>query len=144
MERAHALLAHLGCGALADHRLGTLSEGERQRVQIARALMADPALLLLDEPTAGLDLGAREALVRRLAGLAAGRSVSAIVIVTHHVEENPPGFTHVLLLREGRVQAQGPIGETLTAATLSSCFDLPLHLHRRHGRYAAWGAEGPV
>ena len=102
------LLAQLGVGQLAERTFGTLSEGERKRVQIARALMADPELLLLDEPAAGLDLGGREDLVRRLAALAADPYAPAIVLVTHHVEEIPPGFTHVLLLRGGRVVAAGP------------------------------------
>lgn len=106
-------------------------------MQIARALMSDPELLLLDEPAAGLDLGGREDLVRRLATLAADPCSPAMVLVTHHVEEIPPGFTHVLLLREGRVVASGPIDTALTAASLSETFGLPLQLDARGGRHAA-------
>ena len=101
---------------LADRTFGTLSEGERKRVQIARALMADPELLLLDEPAAGLDLGGREDLVSTLSVLAADPGSPATVLVSHHVEEIPPGFTHALLLRAGRVVAAGPIDEVLTEA----------------------------
>ena len=97
-------------GTLADRTFGTLSEGERKRVQIARALMTDPELLLLDEPAAGLDLGGREDLVSTLVGARPGRGSPATVLVSHHVEEIPPGFTHVLLLRDGRVVAAGPSG----------------------------------
>ena len=138
---ASALLRRLGCSALAGHQLGTLSEGERQRVQIARALMASPDLLLLDEPSAGLDLGAREQLVRSLAGLAADPRMRAIVFVTHHVEEIPTGFTHVLLLRSGRVLAAGPVQETLTPKLLSACFGLPLGVEARNGRWTAWAVD---
>jgi len=144
VERARSLLERMGCGSLAEQRLGTLSEGERQRVQIARALMNSPELLLLDEPSAGLDLGARELLVRQLSDLAADPKMPAIVFVTHHVEEIPRGFTHVLLLRGGRPLRAGPIEETLTAEALTACFGTPLHVHQRNGRYSAWGAEGPV
>jgi iron complex transport system ATP-binding protein len=136
-RRASQLLALMGAGALAGRTYGTLSEGERKRVQIARALMADPELLLLDEPAAGLDLGAREDLVRRLADLAADEDAPATVLVTHHVEEIPPGFTHVLLLRGGATVAAGPLASTLTAAALSETFGLPLHLDARGGRHAA-------
>jgi iron complex transport system ATP-binding protein len=136
-ERALALLAQLGAEQLADRTFGTLSEGERKRVQIARALMADPELLLLDEPAAGLDLGAREDLVRRLSAIALDPYAPAMVLVTHHVEEIPPGFTHVLMLRGGRVVAAGPIERTLNAATLSETFGLPLAVDARAGRHAA-------
>ena len=135
--RARGLLAALGVEAFADRRFGTLSEGERKRVQIARALMVDPELLLLDEPAAGLDLGGREDLVRRLAAIAADPYAPSIALVTHHVEEIPPGFTHVLLLRGGRVVAAGPLAQALTAQTLSQAFGLPLALDARDGRYAA-------
>jgi iron complex transport system ATP-binding protein len=136
-HRALALLAQLGADQLADRTFGTLSEGERKRVQIARALMADPELLLLDEPAAGLDLGAREDLVRRLSTIALDPYAPAMVLVTHHVEEIPPGFTHVLMLREGRVVTAGPIERALNAATLSETFGLPLTLDARGGRHAA-------
>ena len=124
LARAGVLLNQLGGGALADRRYGTLSEGERKRVQIARALMSDPELLLLDEPAAGLDLGGREDLVRRLARLAADPDSPALVLVTHHVEEIPPGFSHALLLREGGVIAAGLLRDTLTSANLSATFGL--------------------
>ncbi len=135
--RARLLLDQFGVGHLADRRYGTLSSGERKRVQIARALMTDPELLLLDEPAAGLDLGGREDLVRRLAVLAYDPDAPALVLVTHHVEEIPPGFTHALLLREGGVVAQGLLGDVLTQENLSKTFGLPLAVDVRAGRYAA-------
>ena len=138
--RADGLLRQLGCGHLAERTYGTLSEGERKRVQIARALMTDPELLLLDEPAAGLDLGGREDLVRRLTDLAADADAPALVLVTHHVEEIPPGFTHALLLRDGAVVAQGLLDDTLTEENLSKTFDLPLVLERRGARYFARAA----
>ncbi len=135
--RADELLREVGAGRLADRTYGTLSEGERKRVQIARALMSDPELLLLDEPAAGLDLGGREDLVSTLSVLAHDPSSPATVLVSHHVEEIPPGFTHVLMLRDGRVVAEGPIISTLTAEALSATFGMPLVLEQRDGRYAA-------
>ncbi|SCE65603.1 ABC transporter ATP-binding protein [Micromonospora chokoriensis] len=138
--RARALLSQLGVGGLAERRYGTLSEGERKRVQIARALMTDPELLLLDEPAAGLDLGGREDLVARLADLAYDPDAPAMVLVTHHVEEIPPGFTHALLLREGGVVAQGLLGDTLTGDNLSKTFGLPLVVERSGERYTARAA----
>nr|WP_277605807.1 ABC transporter ATP-binding protein [Glycomyces sp. L485] len=139
-DRAMSLLRWLGVAALADRLFGTLSEGERKRVQIARALMTDPELLLLDEPAAGLDLGAREALVATLSGLAKDTAAPATVLVTHHVEEIPPGFTHALILSAGAVVAAGPIGEALTSATLSKAFGLPLTLTANGSRYTAVAA----
>jgi iron complex transport system ATP-binding protein len=136
-DRADQLLAMLGMGELRDRLYGTLSEGERKRTQIARALMTDPELLLLDEPAAGLDLGGREDLVYRLAVLAQDPVAPAMVLVTHHVEEIPPGFTHVLLLRGGRVVASGPIEATLTAEALERTFGLPLTLERHSDRWSA-------
>jgi iron complex transport system ATP-binding protein len=136
-ERADELLDALGVAGLAERRFGTLSEGERKRVQIARALMTDPELMLLDEPAAGLDLGGREDLVRRLSVIAADPYAPALVLVTHHVEEIPPGFTHVLLLRDGRVVTAGPIETHLTAATLGETFGLDLRLERVGDRWAA-------
>ena len=136
-ERAVELLTSLGVEHLADRTFGTLSEGEKKRVQIARALMTDPELLLLDEPAAGLDLAGRELLVRSLAQLAADEFSPAMVMITHHVEEIPPGMTHVLLMSEGRVVAAGPLEETLTAANMSATFGLPLELERRGGRWTA-------
>jgi len=139
-KRARALLDQLGVAALADRAYGTLSEGERKRVQIARALMTDPELLLLDEPAAGLDLGGREDLVARLAELARDPDAPALVLVTHHVEEIPPGFTHALLLREGSVVAQGLLGPTVTAENLSKTFGLPLVVERSGDRFTARAA----
>ena len=135
--RADELLAALGVAHLATRRFGTLSEGERKRVQIARALMTDPELMLLDEPAAGLDLGGREDLVRRLGLIALDEDAPALVLVTHHVEEIPPGFTHVLLLRGGRVVAGGPLENTLTAAALGETFGISLQLTRSGQRWAA-------
>jgi len=136
-DRARSLLGSMGCAAVADQRFGLLSSGERQRVLLARTLMTDPGLLLLDEPTAGLDLGGREELVATLGALALDPSTPPTVLVTHHVEEIPAGFTHVLLLAAGRVQAAGPIDTELTAASLSACFGLALTLDRQDGRWSA-------
>jgi iron complex transport system ATP-binding protein len=139
-RRATDLLAQLGCRMLVDRPFGTLSEGERKRVQLARALMTDPELLLLDEPAAGLDLGAREALLRTLGRLAADPDAPALVLVSHHVEEVPPGFTHALLLRQGEMVAAGPIREVMRSSQLSACFGLPLLLFRHGERYTARAA----
>ncbi len=135
--RARVLLDQYGVGALAGRRYGTLSEGERKRVQIARALMTDPELLLLDEPAAGLDLGGREDLVRRLSTLAQDPQAPALVLVTHHVEEIPPGFDRALLLRQGSVVAQGPIHAVLTSENLSATFGSPLLVSFSDGRFTA-------
>src|ERR1700728_5312935 len=137
VTRAVELLDALGCAHLIRRRFSTLSEGERQRVQIARALMPDPELLLLDEPAAGLDLGGREDLLRRLTALARDPKAPMMVLVTHHVEEVPDGFTHAMLLRRGSVLAAGPIDEVCTARTLSRCFGVPLDIERRDGRWTA-------
>ncbi len=136
-DRAAELLDVLGVAHLADRRFGTLSEGERKRTLIARALMTDPELLLLDEPAAGLDLGGREDLVARLSSLALDPDAPALVLVTHHVEEIPPGFTHGLLLRDGAVVAQGLLEDVLTSDTLSKTFDQDLELQRAGDRYFA-------
>lgn len=135
--RADMLMQAWGLEALRTRTLGTLSEGERKRTFIARSLMADPELLLLDEPGAGLDLAGREDLVHRLSILANDDASPAQVLITHHVEEIPSGFTHALLLRGGQVVSQGPIDDALTAQTLSEAFGLPLVLRRDHGRLAA-------
>lgn len=135
--RARQLLAQLGCRALTGRLFGSLSEGERKRVQLARALMADPELLIMDEPAAGLDLGGREALVRRLSRFAARADAPTMLLVTHHVEEIPAGFTHALLLRGGQLLDAGPMGDVLTESGLSACFGLPVRLLYRDGRYAA-------
>ncbi len=136
-ERARVLLIEVGVKHLGDRTFGTLSEGERKRVQIARALMVDPELLLLDEPAAGLDLGGREDLVSTLSVLAADADSPATVLVSHHVEEIPPGFTHALLMRDGRVVTQGVLDEVLTRESLSATFGMPLMLQHEEGRWAA-------
>ena len=136
-ERADELLAQLRIDALADRTFGTLSEGERKRVQIARALMTDPELLLLDEPAAGLDLAGRETLVNTLGELAQDHYAPASVLVTHHVEEIPAGVTHVMLLRDGKIVAAGPLRDTLTAENLTKTFDVELSLAEADGRWAA-------
>src|SRR6185436_7317171 len=135
--RAGELLMEVGAAHLTDRTFGTLSEGERKRVQIARALMTDPELLLLDEPAAGLDLGGREDLVSTLSVLALDPMSPATVLVSHHVEEIPPGFTHVLMLSRGGVVASGPLEETLTEEALTETFGLPLQLVHTDGRYSA-------
>ncbi|SHG94583.1 iron complex transport system ATP-binding protein [Geodermatophilus nigrescens] len=137
LTRAALLMQQWGVQSIAHRPFGTLSEGERKRVQIARALMPDPELLLLDEPGAGLDLGGREDLVSRLSDLARYLFAPAQVLVTHHVEEIPPGYTHALLLRGGGVVASGPLGQVLTGETLSETFGLPLQLTRDDGRFTA-------
>ena len=136
-RRALRVLAEWKLDHLADRTFGTLSDGEQKRVQIARAVMTDPELLLLDEPTASLDLGAREELLGLLSGYASSPTTPAMVMVTHHVEEIPVGFTHVLLIREGGIVAAGPIAETLTADTLTEAFGMPISLSAADGRYAA-------
>jgi len=136
-ERAAALLLAFGMADFAEREFWTLSEGERKRVQIARALMADPELLLLDEPAAGLDLGGREELLAALTELASDRRSPAIVLVTHHVEEIPVGFTHALLLRGGEVVAAGPLAEALTAENLSRTYAMAVDLGEEGGRYTA-------
>ncbi|MCW2631199.1 MAG: hypothetical protein JWR88_161 [Pseudonocardia sp.] len=138
VARAEQMMAALGVRELAERRFGTLSEGERKRTLIARALMTDPELLLLDEPAAGLDLGGREDLVSRLSTLAADPDAPTCVLVTHHVEEIPPGYTHGMLLREGGVVAQGLLSDVMTDENLSTTFDLPLQVQRRRDRYTAW------
>ncbi len=137
VRRAGKLLERFGVGELGDREYGTLSEGERKRVQIARALMTDPELLLLDEPAAGMDLGGREDLLRRLTRFAADPDAPASVLVTHHVEEIPPGATHALLLRAGGVVASGLTRDVLTDRNLSVTFGLPLHVERRGSRWYA-------
>jgi iron complex transport system ATP-binding protein len=141
-DRARWLLGRMGVEHLAERTFGTLSEGERKRTQLARALMADPELLLLDEPTAGLDLGGRETLVATLGEIAADPASPATVLVTHHVEEVPPGFTHALLLAGGRVVAAGPIAETLSDEHLSTAFGLPLRIWHEDGRWSARAVHG--
>ena len=136
-ERAQELLAQLRIDALAERTFGTLSEGERKRVQIARALMTDPELLLLDEPAAGLDLAGRETLVNTLGELAQDNYAPASVLVTHHVEEIPAGITHAMLLKDGQIVAAGPLRDTLTAENLTKTFDIELSLTEADGRWTA-------
>ena len=139
-RRAAELLERMGCSQLAGQHFGLLSSGERQRVQIARTLMTEPGLVLLDEPTAALDLAGREELVRSLDALSADPATPPTVLVTHHVEEIPAGFDHALLLRAGRVVAAGPIEDVLTAERLSDCFAMQLDLEHHHGRWWAHAA----
>jgi iron complex transport system ATP-binding protein len=136
---AKALLASAGFGGdgFAERPFGLLSEGERQQVLLARALMGRPELLLMDEPAAGLDLGARERLLGRLAALAGDPTVPPLVLVTHHVEEIPPGITHAGLMRDARLVAAGPVSEVLTGEAVSDAFGLSVVVERRHGRWSA-------
>ena len=140
VARAEALLAQLGCRSLVERAFGTLSEGERKRVQIARALMANPEILVLDEPAAALDLGAREALLGWLRRLCADPGAPALVLITHHVEEIPVGATHALLMRAGRIVAAGPLATALTSASLTACYGFPLRLKGSAGRFTARAA----
>ncbi len=136
--KADMLLKRFGCDGLNSSTLGNLSSGERQRVLLARTLMRDPLLLVLDEPTAGLDLGGREDLLMLLSELATDQAAPATVLVTQHVDEIPPGFTHAMLLRDGHILSAGPIDHALTPERLSDCFGLHLHLEKRYGRWWAW------
>lgn len=136
-ERARELAIRFGLGEVMGHPYGTLSAGERRRTSIARAMMPDPELLLLDEPTTSLDLGARETLLRDLTALAEAPEPAAIVLVTHHVEEIPAGFGHALVLRHGSIVAGGPMADVLTDDVLSVAYDLPILVERRGGRATA-------
>jgi iron complex transport system ATP-binding protein len=136
-DRALQLLERMGVGTLANQGFSTLSSGERQRVLLARLLMTEPGLLLLDEPMAGLDVGGREELVESLEHLAADPATSPMVLVTHHLEEVPPSFTHALLMVAGRVIHAGPIDEVLTSAAVSDCFGVQLAVERIAGRWQA-------
>lgn len=140
IRRAQRVLAEWKLDAFEERRFGDLSDGEQKRVQIARSVMTDPELLLLDEPAASLDLGAREELVQLLGGYASAPQAPAIVMVTHHVEEIPPGFGHALLLRNGSVQAAGPINEVITSEKLSETYGLSLTVEHRDGRFTARAA----
>lgn len=139
-RRARRVLSEWRLDALAARAFGDLSDGEQKRVQIARSVMTDPELLLLDEPAASLDLGAREELLHILGGYASAPTAPAIVMVTHHVEEIPLGFTHALILKAGSVHAAGPIAEVLTADILGRAFGMSLVVEARDGRYAARAA----
>jgi iron complex transport system ATP-binding protein len=137
-RRADRVMREWHLEGLRDRRFGTLSDGEQKRVQIGRAVMTDPELLLLDEPAASLDLGAREELVQLLGGYAATPDAPAMIMVTHHVEEIPAGFTHALLLAGGRIHAAGPVAEVITGERLSEAFGLPLVVSTSEdGRFAA-------
>lgn len=140
-DAARSCLAQIGAAELAQRRFGTLSSGEQQKVQLARTLMGEPKLMLLDEPTAGLDLAGREQLVGTLGRLAGDPQTPPTVLVTHHTDEIPPSFTHVLMLRDGEPLAAGPLDEVLTADALSECFGLRLRLERRDGRFLSWSAS---
>jgi iron complex transport system ATP-binding protein len=137
VTRAVELLDALGCAHLIRRRFSSLSEGERKRVQIARSMMADPELLLLDEPAAGLDIGGREDLVERIGWLLRDPRSPMMVLVTHHVEEVPQGFTHAMLMRKGSVLAAGPLEEVFTERNLSRCFGVPLQVELHSARWSA-------
>jgi iron complex transport system ATP-binding protein len=134
-EKADRLLAQGGVAAIADRSFGVISEGERQQVLLARALMSDPELVLLDEPFAGLDLGARESLLVRLRTLASDIDSPPLVLVTHHCEEIPPGFTHGGLMRAGRLVAAGPLNDVITSQHVSACFDIAVTVGCSDGRW---------
>jgi iron complex transport system ATP-binding protein len=140
-QRAMTLIEQFAIEHVADHPFRTLSSGERRRVSIARTLMADPDLLLLDEPAAGLDLGARETLIRDLTNLAANSRPASIVLVSHHVEEIPPGFGHALVLADGRAVAAGAIESVVTDNVLGRAYGMPLAVERRDGRFWARRSE---
>jgi iron complex transport system ATP-binding protein len=143
-ERARTCLDRMGVAWLAERAFATTSSGEQQRVLLARTLMNDPAVLLLDEPSARLDLAGREHLVQALAELTTDPSAPPLILVTHHLDEVPPGMTHVLMLRDGIVIASGPLRRTLTSANLSECFGLKLTLDARNdGRFSAWAPRDP-
>ncbi|MFC4225259.1 ABC transporter ATP-binding protein [Lysinibacter cavernae] len=137
IRRAERVLEEWNLGELADRTFGTLSDGEQKRVMIARAVMTDPELLLLDEPAASLDLGARERLLQLLGGYAASPSSPGMIMVTHHVEEIPAGFTHALLINKGQIVAKGALDDVLTTDNLRSTFGLEFELTKSAGRYAA-------
>tara|TARA_B100000700_G_scaffold120406_1_gene135249 strand:- start:224 stop:1015 length:792 start_codon:yes stop_codon:yes gene_type:complete len=134
-ERAHQLLQNVGCGKKSDQLFGTLSTGEKQRVFLARALMSEPEILFLDEPTSGLDLGGREELLIVLSGLLNEKTSPPMVLVTHHLEEIPVGFSHLLLLKSGKNIASGTMNETMTSENISECFDLNAAVNKTAGRW---------
>ncbi len=145
--RARELLEMVGCGGFGEREVKTLSHGERQRIRIARALIASPDLLLLDEPATGLDFPAREALLAALDALTASRPELPTIMVSHHLEDLPSTVTHALLLRDGAVLAQGPVGEMITSDRISECFGFPIHVHTWEGRWmaravAGWSVDG--
>jgi iron complex transport system ATP-binding protein len=138
-KRALQCLKRMSVGDVAERTFGTLSSGEQQRVLLARTLMTDPGIILLDEPSARLDLGGREFLVQALGEITTDTSAPPLVLVSHHVDEIPPGMTHILYLSQGKIMASGTIAEVLTSEMLSECFSLNLHLEKRaNGRFSAW------
>jgi iron complex transport system ATP-binding protein len=143
LSRARDLMAAFGVLDLEDRVFGTLSEGERKRVQIARSLMADPEVLLLDEPSAGLDLGGREQVIAALTELATDPRSPLMILVTHHLEEIPPGFTHAALMKDGKLVYAGPIEEVLTSDNVSDAFEMPLKVTRLGDRWSAQAAVTP-
>ena len=141
-RRAAMLLERVGCAHLAARRFDTASQGERQRILLARALFADPELLILDEPASGLDLPGREDLIGALEGVATLPSPPTTIVATHHLEEVSPSTTHAALLREGRLVADGAVERVLTPGTLEASFGIALQVGRRAGRW--WAAAGPA
>ena len=141
VKRAKRVLREWKLDHLEERTFGTLSDGEQKRTMIARAIMTDPEILLLDEPAASLDLGAREELVDLLGEFASSDMAPVIVMVTHHVEEIPAGFTHVLVMSQGRIHAAGPIADVLTSNVLTEAFGLPLTVTKNDGRYSARGSR---
>lgn len=138
-KRACDLMNAFGISHLSNHRIDTLSDGERQRMMICRALMADPEIMLLDEPAAGVDLGAREELMGALSELASDSHSPLMILVTHHVEEIPTGFSHALIMKNGSLVEQGKTDEVVTSHILSRIFSLPLKVEKHDGRYSAVG-----
>lgn len=136
-SRASALLTTFGVRQLGDRLYGTLSDGEKKRVQIARALMIDPELLLLDEPTAGLDLGGREDLLSRFANFSNDDRAPVTITVTHHIEEIPAGTTHALLMKAGQIAVSGPIEQVVTSQHISAVFGLSIEVNKAAGRFYA-------
>lgn len=136
-SRAIALLTTFGVRELGDRSFGTLSEGEKKRVQISRALMADPEILLLDEPAAGLDLGGREDLLKRFAKFSSDPLSPVTILVTHHIEEIPVGTTHALLLKDGAVAVSGPVDQVITSQHISAVFEVPIHVQKEGARFFA-------
>tara|TARA_Y100001936_G_C16046267_1_gene654833 strand:- start:671 stop:1465 length:795 start_codon:yes stop_codon:yes gene_type:complete len=139
-SRAHGLLDLMGCGDKSDQTFGSLSTGERQRAMIARALMPEPEILFLDEPTAGLDMKGREELLTALSNLVNEETSPPMVLVTHHLEEIPSDFSHILLLREGKIVDSGMINEVLTKENILECFELEVSIKKTLGR---WSIQTP-
>jgi iron complex transport system ATP-binding protein len=140
IKRAARVLGEWNLGQMSQRLVGTLSDGERKRLQIARAVMTDPELLLLDEPAGSLDVGGREDVVELLDQFAAWEGAPAMVMVTHHVEEIPPSFTHALLLTDGQIVSSGTLDQVLTSENLSHAFGRALQVSRQQGRFLAVSA----